>query len=104
MAAPLQALNQKVNNILGCASNILDFYHMRPDIKKEPDPLRAARLLKSKKMNEKKPPEVKLQKRIVQKVTKKPFGNQKSAPKVVETKKETTAKKEIKKEVITFVF
>ena len=100
MAAPLQALNQKVNNILGCASNILDFYHMRPDIKKEPDPLRAARLLKSKKMNEKKPPEVKLQKRIVQKVTKKPFGNQKSAPKVVETKKETTAKKEIKKEVI----
>ncbi|XP_057371231.2 uncharacterized protein LOC130692170 [Daphnia carinata] len=52
MAAPLQALNSKVNNILGCASNILDFYHLRPDIKKEPDQRRQHRLLKSMKMNE----------------------------------------------------
>lgn len=52
MAAPLQALNTKVNNILGCASNILDFYHQRPDIKKEPDQRRQGRLIKSMKMNE----------------------------------------------------
>lgn len=52
MVAPLQALNNKVNNILGCASNILDFYHTRPDIKKEPDHGRQHRLLKSTKMNE----------------------------------------------------
>ncbi|KAI9563968.1 hypothetical protein GHT06_007706 [Daphnia sinensis] len=52
MAAPLQALNTKVNNLLGCASNILDFYHLRPDIKKEPDQRRQNRLLKSMKMNE----------------------------------------------------
>ena len=52
MAAPLQVLNNKVNNILGCASNILDFYHKRPDIKKEPDHRRQIRLLQSTKMNE----------------------------------------------------
>ncbi|XP_032778290.2 uncharacterized protein LOC116917044 [Daphnia magna] len=52
MATPLQALNTKVNNILGCASNILDFYQLRPDIKKEPDQHRQNRLLKSMKMNE----------------------------------------------------
>lgn len=52
MAAPLQVLNTKVNNILGCASNILDFYHTRADIKKEPDHRRQIRLLQSTKMNE----------------------------------------------------
>lgn len=65
MAAPLQALNQKVNNLLGCASNILDFYNLRPDLKKEQDPQRQARLLKSKKMNEKKSDEQTSQSRLL---------------------------------------
>lgn len=52
MAAPLQALNAKVSNILGCAANILDFYHVQSDSKKETeDPRRNARLLKSMQMN-----------------------------------------------------
>lgn len=52
MAAPLQALNQKVNNILGCAANILDFYHLRPaNSKKDMDPRRNERLVKSVAMN-----------------------------------------------------
>ncbi len=99
MAAPLQALNQKVNNILGCASNILDFYQLRPDIKKEPDPLRAARLLKSKKMNQK-PPEVKMQKKIqsLGKKVKESKPADKGKKPTVEIKKETK-KEAVKKEV-----
>ena len=59
MAAPLQSLNQKVHSILGCATNILDFYNLRPDMKqKQMDPIRAARLVKSQQMIDKKGPDL----------------------------------------------
>ena len=53
MAAPLQALNQKVRNILGCTNNILDFYGKHCDADVSRDRIRVNRLAKSVKMNRK---------------------------------------------------
>lgn len=54
VSGPLHALNHRVSNILSSAANILDFYQLRPDLKKDVDPLRRARLDKSKWMNSQK--------------------------------------------------
>ena len=51
MAAPLQALNAKVRNILGCTNNILDFYGKHPDADPNRSRIRAARITQSMKMN-----------------------------------------------------
>ena len=53
MVAPLQMLNAKVRNILGCTTNILDFYGKQPDADPNRNRIRATRITQSVKMNRK---------------------------------------------------
>lgn len=92
MVAPLQVLNAKVRNILGCTNNILDFYGKHPDADPNRNRIRAARITQSMKMNRKKIEPVVAVPRAIRTVSR-PRAKGLSRPPVASTKDGKSGKK-----------